>query len=110
MTQVYVLEDVSGRRNAYGIDRTETWKQRLDKCFENYDDAVQYVKEKTRNLPQFKVLVQGKPKDKYEEFLDLFIKSDYYIHHNRYFIGEVPFHRIRLALENDGINVIDSRK
>lgn len=110
VTEVYILEDISGRRNTYGIDRNETWTQRLDKCFENREDALEYVKEKTRKLPVYKELCYGQSRDRCEDFLETFITSECYIHHNRYFIGLVPFNSIRRALENDGITVIDERK
>jgi len=107
--KVFKREDVSSRKNAYKVDREETWKFSLIKTFHTYDEALNYIKVETLKDLDYIRLTCGSNLPQ-EETLKSFLNDKKFFTLRKYFIDTVPIEELMEALKNDGIKVIDERE
>ena len=106
---VYRIHTIPSSTNAYTTGRMETWTLKLDRSFDDLDDAQDYVRNMNRahsDLPLF--LVDLKTSKEKEEFVDRFCFSEDYLHLARFFLGRPDEKKIIESIKNQGINVIRS--
>jgi len=115
---VWRIEVTSAERNAYGIDRMENYKGKLDCQFETEAEAREYIKQKTRThtdteVPNFLIYVGNGITDpeKVELLKDKFMNEfcftdDQYMKYRRFFLHKIPWDKVKKALVDNGTQVV----
>ena len=105
---VYKIQTFSVPDNQYTTGRIENWNLQHDVDFDNEKEARLYIKEKTREHTDLALFsIRYKDKVEKEKFIEEFCFSDKYIQYQRYFLGEPDVKKIKQALVNQGINVVN---
>jgi hypothetical protein len=105
MFQVYYLEKYPITTNAFSISRTEQWEFTKDKSFNTIEEAKEYIKNKTKSLPDFVLYAEGYIGDKRNELLEKFCFTDDFLLKNRFFL-EPCKDKITVKLQQEGIKII----
>jgi hypothetical protein len=105
MFQVYYLEKYPITSNAFTISRTEQWEFAKDKSFNTIEEAKEYIKNKTKSLPDFVLYAEGYIGDKRNELLEKFCFTDDFLLKNRFFL-EPCKDKIIVKLQHEGIKII----
>jgi hypothetical protein len=105
--QVYRIETFDNKGNSHAICREENWIVKKDQSFDTLEDALEYIRNKTKmvtHLPT--LLIDVKSQEEKRKIIDDFCFHDpVYTSYRRYFLNKPCLREIKAALQKHGIQV-----
>jgi len=105
MTQVYRLYTMPSATDAFTTGRTETWHLRLDRTYNDVDEARQAVIIGNRIHSELHRFLVDLPEDERDAFVDEFCFGPSYLHLRRFFLGKPNSEDIIASIEEQGTKV-----
>lgn len=93
--------------NRFSVGRGEDWEEKWVQSFSSEEEAKQYIRKESVSATTLLTYLVDLPKDKWPAFIDEFcFGNDMYHAYRRLFIGRVDRPKMKLALQQLGIQMI----